>query len=326
MKNEAWILERFLQCNSQWADHIIIADQYSDDGSREIASRCPKVILVDNPSKTYNEQERQKLLLDVARRIPGKRIIIALDADEMLTANWATSSDWEAMRQAAPGTVITFEWMNVMPDFQSVFVQRSGDIGDWKLGFVDDGSEHQGETIHSTRIPNPPDAPRLKLTEVGVLHYQYVDWDRMKSRQRWYQCWERINHPTKRPITLYRQYHHMDAPPSEQLRHLKDEWTQGYTRLGIDMFSVKRDTIYRWDPIVAGWLTEHGSAMFRKCDIWDVDWDDTCRRLGIASAHSLADPRSRFEKAVHLWLARTQGIALDKSVRFRQRLLRLFGW
>ncbi len=36
IRNEAWILERFLQCASLWADYIIIGDQNSDDGSREI--------------------------------------------------------------------------------------------------------------------------------------------------------------------------------------------------------------------------------------------------------------------------------------------------
>ena len=67
VKNEAWILERFLRCASLWADYIIIADQGSDDGSVEIATRFPKVILVENPSSIFNEPERQKLLLEAAR-------------------------------------------------------------------------------------------------------------------------------------------------------------------------------------------------------------------------------------------------------------------
>src|SRR5437667_3161139 len=88
VKNEAWILDRFLQCASLWADHIIVADQCSEDESREIVGRHPKVILIENPSPVYDEGARQKLLLEAARRIPGKRLLIALDADEMLTANW----------------------------------------------------------------------------------------------------------------------------------------------------------------------------------------------------------------------------------------------
>ena len=30
VKNEAWILDRFLKCAGLWAEHIIIADQGAD--------------------------------------------------------------------------------------------------------------------------------------------------------------------------------------------------------------------------------------------------------------------------------------------------------
>jgi glycosyltransferase involved in cell wall biosynthesis len=39
VKNEAWLLDRFLQATSLWADFIIIADQMSTDGSQEIAKK-----------------------------------------------------------------------------------------------------------------------------------------------------------------------------------------------------------------------------------------------------------------------------------------------
>jgi hypothetical protein len=101
--NEAWILERFLKCTSLWADHIIIADQRSTDGSREIARRCPKVTLIDNRSEVFNEPERQQMLLAEARRIPGAKILLALDADEFLTANFLTSPEWETNSPGASG-------------------------------------------------------------------------------------------------------------------------------------------------------------------------------------------------------------------------------
>ena len=56
--NEAWILDRFIRCASLWADHIIIADQGSTDGSREIAQRYDKVIFIDN-KKTGDFNEMQ---------------------------------------------------------------------------------------------------------------------------------------------------------------------------------------------------------------------------------------------------------------------------
>ena len=51
VRNEAWVLRAFLEATSLWADYIIIADQMSTDGSREIAKKYPKVVLIDNDNK-----------------------------------------------------------------------------------------------------------------------------------------------------------------------------------------------------------------------------------------------------------------------------------
>ena len=50
VKNEAWILPLSLQAASVWADMIILSDQGSTDGSKEIARRFPKVHLIENDS------------------------------------------------------------------------------------------------------------------------------------------------------------------------------------------------------------------------------------------------------------------------------------
>src|SRR5258706_14339916 len=94
VKSEAWVLDMFLRCRSLWADHIIISDQQSEDESREIARRYPKVTLLENPTSEYSEVKRQQQLIAAARAIPcpGKRILIALDADEILTANVLASA------------------------------------------------------------------------------------------------------------------------------------------------------------------------------------------------------------------------------------------
>ncbi|PYS70680.1 MAG: hypothetical protein DMF69_12770 [Acidobacteria bacterium] len=63
VRNEAWILKTFLECASLWADHIIVADQSSTDGSTEIAAAFPKVTVIENPLPHYSEVERQQLLI-----------------------------------------------------------------------------------------------------------------------------------------------------------------------------------------------------------------------------------------------------------------------
>ena len=93
IKNEAWILDRFLKCASTWADHIIMADQGSTDGSLEIIQHYPKVRLVEAPCQEFNMGKMRQALLEMARTIPGPRIIISLDADESLSANWKDSTE-----------------------------------------------------------------------------------------------------------------------------------------------------------------------------------------------------------------------------------------
>ena len=51
VKNEEWILDNYIQVTSNFADLIIIADQFSSDKSREIASNYDKVLLIKNPKK-----------------------------------------------------------------------------------------------------------------------------------------------------------------------------------------------------------------------------------------------------------------------------------
>jgi glycosyltransferase involved in cell wall biosynthesis len=85
-KNEIWCIEAFLQAASLWADLIIVRDQGSADGTREMVQNFPKAVLVDNPSTVYNETDNRIALLHKARELAGPgNVLISLDADERLT-------------------------------------------------------------------------------------------------------------------------------------------------------------------------------------------------------------------------------------------------
>ena len=316
VKNEAWILDRFLACASLWADHIIIADQMSDDGSREIARAHPKVTLVDNRSAAFNEPQRQQLLLDAARRIEGPRLLVALDADEMLTANVLTSPEWNRVLDAPPGTVIRFRWVNLRPGARSYWSPAYR----FPWGIVDDGSGHVGREIHSPRIPAPPGAPEIALDEIKVLHYQYTNWARMRSKHRWYQCWERLNNSARHPIDIYRQYHHMYAIPRRDIHPVPAEWMAGYEALGIDMSRVTREDGYWWDRELASWLVEHGPATFKREAIWEVDSPAWKVRIGNLP---LTDPRGAADRLFQKWLAMTQPVSGTRLVRALDRVAKV---
>jgi glycosyltransferase involved in cell wall biosynthesis len=331
--NEAWILERFLKCTSVWADHIIIADQQSTDGSREIAHRFPKVTLIENPSEAFNEPERQQMLIAEARRIDGPRILLALDADEFITANFFNSPEWETILRAPPGTVIRFQWQDVLSDGLDLRYFRYH----WAppIGYVDDGAPHQGRAIHSVRVPVPAAAPSLMPTQIKVMHYCMADLERFKSKIRWYQCFEHINLHRK-PLDLYRFYHENLFVSPSLIQPVPKEWIQDYERRGIDMSSLNREGVYRWDREVLQYFQTHGTARFKRLALWDVDWNKVYNdHHPHEPQKNFPDPRNRVTRLVHRWLRWTQPDFSLYAVqpflrrifyRFAHRALRLLGW
>ncbi len=323
VKNEAWILERFLRCASLWADVIIVADQQSQDSSRQIAQQFNKVQLIDNRHREYNEREYRRVLLDAARRIPGQRLFVALDADEFLTANFAQSAEWHTMHMAAPGTVFNFEWANVLPGMTRYWSPDAT----WPWAYMDDGQPFSGDVIHSRRVPESPTGQTRVIREVKFLHYQYADWPRMESKHRWYQCYERVTHPHKRAAVIYRQYHHMYAVPARDIKPIPDDWLNGYNAQDIDMRAVPPPQNYWWDHEVIQMLLSHGPATFRQIDIWDVDWFAKAQEMGIAATpQQLGDPRSAQDKAILHLLHKTQPYARTAWVKVLTRALRFIQW
>lgn len=317
VRNEAWILDRFLRAASLWADHIIIADQGSTDGSREIAARYPKVRVIDNRDAGYDELSRQRQLLGEARKIPGPRLLLALDADEALTGNFTTSPEWATLLAAAPGTAIYLERGDLYPFCQDIGVYHSP----WLFGYMDDGRAHGGALIHNPRLPHDPHGPALYLAELKVLHYQYTDWARMKSKHRRYEVIETLQDPKRGAISIYRQYHHMD-PPNPWRTPIPPEWFADYRAAGLDMTTTNIDGRYATDLEVLRAFEQHGTRRFAKQAIWDVDWVAIARAHGVANPERFADPRTSFEKRVHLWLARSQDPAVLH--KFKNRVTSLF--
>jgi hypothetical protein len=321
-RNESWIAHKFASAAKRWADHLIVADQHSIDGTPDILRRVGAVKVVANDSPGYDENYRQKLLLGHARQIPGRRILIGLDADEALSANSLQSREWEKIAAAKPGTVLRFRWVNILPGFQQAWIPPEPSA----FGFVDDGSDHVGGRIHSPRVPCPPGAPVLDLEEIVVLHFQYVAWERMDSKQRWYQAWEYTKHRQKGPLEIFRQYNHMRGGwGADEIHPVRPEWFTGYEQAGIDFRSLQCEPVTWWDREVVQMIAEHGPAHFRRIAIWNQDWTTVAQKLGLGRG-DFRDPRSALEKAAHRLLASTQHRRGDWSVRGFERLLRATGW
>lgn len=322
VRNEAWVLERFLRAASTWADVIIVLDHASDDGSSEIARRFPKVRLIEQPRASY--EIHRAALVDTARAVvPGPRILVALDADEVIASDAWHYQEMRDFLAAPPGTLARMRWINVLPDEPRAWIP---DVH-IDFMFVDDDSAFTGRAMHGPRLPCRPDRI-VDLEGPKVIHLQYIDWERMRAKQRWYQAQERLEHPQKRAIQIYRQYHHMDAVAPHERHHLSDDWFGGYALGdGVDLLAVEAHDAYPTDGRVLDLLREYGVERFRRIDLWDGKWERRVRALGRSVPPALiTDPHSRLERRVFAWLHRTQCRAQESRIRWMQRALRVAGW
>ena len=322
VKNESWILERFLRAASLWADHIVVADQQSTDDSRAIASSFNKVRVIDNTSDQYDEFHRSRLLIDAARTFPSPRLIIALDADEFLTPNIQQSETWNSMLSSAPGTLFKFRWANIDRSMTRYWLS-----GSTPFALMDDGSTLHGGAIHGYRIPYSPVARETTLNDIVVMHMQYTDWKRMRSKHRWYQCWEKIHTPEKSAVNVFRLYHHMLSIPPDQYIPLPQWWIDDYTKRGVNLKDLAADEYFWWDREILGFMEQRGAHYFSKQAIWDIDWSDIAKHFGIPSPDRFSDPRSLFEKAIHRWLLQSQSHVSRRTTVIADKILRsLFHW
>lgn len=296
VKNEAWCLDVFLMSTSQWADHIIIADQNSTDESREIATKYPKVKLIINTSESYDEGERQKLLINEARKIDGEKIIVALDADEVFTANFEETNDWQYIMNSKPGEVFGFQWANITPDKNHCFI--SDFYFPWL--FHDDGiTEHKNYVryIHSMRIPYPKSADEgyYYINDFKVFHFAWINQKRVESKNRFYQCLVHLREPNEHFISLFRTYHQK----REKIIPIPNKWIDNYRKLNrtiIDQLNLS-DSLFWYDEYLMDIFQKFGYERFKYLNIWNKGWIDEMKRN-----IEILDPRSKLIKIIHAYL------------------------
>ena len=275
VRNEAWILERFLSVTSVFADMILVADQASTDGSREMCARYPKAQLIANPERGYDEGSRRRLMVEEARaRVGEPRILLALDADEILAADALDRVGWHSMLSAPPGTVLGFELVDLYQGTDRCM--RHDPFR--PFGYVDDGAPFQGRIIHGARVPVPAGAPTLRLNDIKLLHYAAAAPARFASKLRWYSCLENVLGTCRPPLKRRLRYlNHLDYTWRGRLEPVRPEWLNGWESRGIDMHTVPQEPYCWHDVEVLRWIAQYGERRFWLDDIWRFDWEG-CRQ------------------------------------------------
>ncbi|QSH39037.1 glycosyltransferase family 2 protein [Candidatus Kaiserbacteria bacterium] len=262
VKNEAWILPYTLENFSQFSDHIIIADQHSSDGSREIYKRFPKVSVIDNNSTGASNKIRWRLLRE-ARKIPGNNLIICLDADELLSPKVVRT-----MKKLSNGKAISFQanWIQLIEDGTKYRID-----GVWKdsvkeFAFIDDRLSVQYDEKellidHTARIPSIK--TQFKV-EYPILHLHYMAKARSEIKQVWYMCIELLN-----DVKPFRINHRYAAAKFKNIisAPIESKWVENITMPPLDVFA---DTYAKRRDEVSDMFVEKGILYFEPLDIWHI--------------------------------------------------------
>ena len=268
VRNEAWVLDAFLTCTSSWADYIILADQHSDDGTREIAAKYEKVILIDNPTQEWYEYLCRTRLLEEAVKIPGNKIIFGLDADEFLSEGFEKTDSWEKIIGSKENEIFCFNWLNLFDNFTTVeFTNMHFEWAahfDDSIDFVEEYKQWEKHAVHYMRVPCLK-GDKIRYTNVDdfwVVHLAKLNHEKMRQKFDFYQVtWVDKNKEKANPISMYRNYNKyypekmsvLDSPvklcckgeikdysylvsSSDYGKHYVNEMLQVFKREGTDKF------------------------------------------------------------------------------------------
>ncbi len=335
-RNEAWVIRAFLESTTRWADYVIICDQFSTDGTREIVNefasrkskvesqkskalsqKCAEVILIDNPNTEFNEAERQQILVAKAREVAAGHdtLLWGLDADEILAANAFETDDWQKIMHSKPGAVFWFQWAQLTHDKKHFFNPPA--FYPWL--FHDDGVEPHGNYVremHSMRIPYPLDEHDMSyVKDFRVLHLGPAPLNRVKSKERFYMFvdWQ-VNH--RPPYTMGRNYIGSNAYPKE-LFDLPDEWIYTTEKDGWSLWdNVELDETHCWmDDYIYERLDKYPMKTLVKIPLWAPEFMEY---------YHLSDPRPWYVRLVHRYLELTQPHKSNICVRAIDKALRKY--
>lgn len=319
IRNEAWVLEAFLTCTSSWADRIILADQHSTDGSREIADKYPKVTLVDNDAAEMDQAAARLLLFKEVDKIEGDKIVFALDADEFLSEGFESTEGWKRIMESQPNELFSFQWLNLYGDYNHVVPNLH--YMEWACHFgpstriADLYRQCEDRSVHEMRVPclSLDQVSYVEIPDIKFVHLARLNLIRQKNKEDYYQV-SSVAKLKKRvsAVTSFRTYHYAH-PNLNSLKPAATLYAMGSDENMAGMVKLNDFGQYYIDEMKAIFKRD-GYDKYLKLDIWDNPY---LKAEGIAPKIPLK------YRVLHAYLRKTQFAsnrfvikAMDKILKY----------
>ena len=310
-RNYGWIVPVFLAANSRWADYIIITNQMSTDGSREMYTKYPNVIVVDDKDMAFKENTRARMAFEKGREIAAGRdaIYFALDIDEILPANWQNTEDGKRVLSSRPGDMFGLRWANIQPD-NSTYLLEPNYM--YKI-FYDNGMDWQvcKSELHAPHLPYSSwDIEPTPITDFPNIHFGHYNKKWRRYNAKYYGVLDVHQKRSKSVVSINRGYYYPD-PVKLPSYSINTEWLE----FDFDVFeyidlSVKPQGLF----LIKELINLDGIDKFRGVDIWDEEF---CEELGVK------DPRTFVWKILHYYLSETQPYRYTFIIRCIDKFLKI---
>ena len=266
VRNEVELLSITLPAISSCIDVIIIADQMSDDGSRDIYKKFPKIQVIDNNRVGHSNEVRWDLL-EAARNYDGENLLMLLDADEYIPP--VILKNFIREKEFISGVSFRFPWIQL---WRGLHQYNTGGV--WKNNFkpiawVDDRKNKYDMNIvlndHTSRIPSSYLTKCELEREVPIIHLQWVYWHRTRIKQAWYICSELIKNPLNYK-KINRTYSVVSESMSFSLNNTPPQWLEG-----VDFPPHLENLSPSWQlQAIYCYFDKYGIEFFEPLQIWDI--------------------------------------------------------
>jgi hypothetical protein len=293
-RNYGWVVPAFLKANTQWADYIVVVDQMSTDGSREMYALYENVIVVDDKDMQFKENTRARMAFEKGREIADGRdaIYFALDIDEILPANWMETADGKAILMSKPGDMFGLKWADVRSDKRTYAEEQN-----WQYKiFHDNGMAWQYKTqeLHVAHLPySTYEIEPTRITDFPNVHFGHYHSKWRKYNGMYYAVLNVHQSRSKSLVSVNRELY-PDLWNSLPVCEIKQEWL--YSNFDVfALIDLSREP--QGVKLIQEIIEEDGINKFVGLDIWD---EYLCTKLRIE------DPRTLGWKMLHWYLRKTQ--------------------
>ena len=269
-RNEADKIEFSLKMLSMFTDAIVFLDDCSGDSTvqivRDFGEVCRVERIIEKDVWYRDEPGDRNRMLAAGRELGGTHFVV-IDADEAFTANFLDSDALrERILSLKPREQLSLRWIHL---WRSVDKYRI-DAPVWserykRCIFCDDGrSEYHSKFIHTSRIPKMK-GKRIKITDkdLGLLHFQFVNWTNLELKQRWYRCLERVRDPEKSVEAINKKYAASVDESGLMLADTPKSWFCGYPFFDKKMLDIPEN--WRLAQMLQ-WQEEYGKEFFSGLD------------------------------------------------------------